>query len=445
MAFTRAYCQNPICTPSRGSFLTGLYPSRIPCNINGNARLNLPDGVKLITRHLADGGYDCGLSGKLHIASAWGGQEERVDDGYRQFWYCHGPTQGMGVSNQYTDWLESIGKYQDVVDDSDWDPVLQRGAKYRENVPAELHETTWCCDRGIEFMNEEHDGPWLMSVNIFDPHPAYDAPRDYAERYDPSSLPPPPFRESDLETQRRIAETHVFQSGGRTPDEREQAQKASYYGMIELIDENVGRMLDELERTGQRENTLVIFTSDHGNLIGDHGLQAKGCRFYEGLARVPLIFSWPGGFRQGIVDDRLIELTDIAPTLAEVGGAAMHRCDGQSLLPILTGDGPGPTREYVRCEFYDTLDMHFGKPDRPPHKPSFATMTRDDRYKLVLYHGRDYEPVHYGELYDMAEDPDEHVNLWDDPGHADVRERIRHVIEKTAPVTEDPAERIGRF
>ena len=101
--------------------------------------------------------------------------------------------------------------------------------------------------------------------------------------------------------------------------------QAAYYAMIELIDDNVGRMLECLERSGQRENTIVIFMSDHGEMLGDHGLLLKGCRFYEGLARVPLIISWPGRFLEGARRSALVELLDIAPTLLEMAACRFRR------------------------------------------------------------------------------------------------------------------------
>ena len=128
-------------TPSRVSFLSGLYPSTAHGNINGNARPSLPERARLITRRFADAGYACGLSGKLHLASAWRGVEERADDGYSRVWYSHAPCQGIDQGNQYTDWLRSIGRYAEVIDDSRFDPAFQSGARYRENVPPELHQT----------------------------------------------------------------------------------------------------------------------------------------------------------------------------------------------------------------------------------------------------------------------------------------------------------------
>jgi arylsulfatase A-like enzyme len=441
VAFSQTYCQNPICSPSRASFLTGLYPSSLPANINGNEKLVLPEGVKLITKRLADAGYDCGLSGKLHLASAWSGEEQRIDDGYRYYAYSHAPIQGMGIGNQYTDWLDSVGRLDEVLDLSQFDPVLQRGAAYRGNVPFELHQTTWCCDRAAEFVAEERTRPWLMSVNIFDPHPAYDAPQAYAGRYDPDALPAPPFRETDIALQQRLDRTHPFTSAARPPGRTEQRKKASYYGMIELIDENIGRLLDVLEQSGQRRNTVVIFTSDHGNLLGEHGLGEKGCRFYEGLVRVPLLISCPDRFRTGHREESLVELTDLAPTIAELAGIDAAPAHGRSLLPILTGsDTGGEARPFVRCEFYNTLDPGFGTGGEP--LPAFhATMYRAGQYKLCVYHGSTF-----GELYDLDNDPEELDNLWADPEAAAVKEKLLlESFAETVKAHVPEVERVGRF
>ena len=400
VAFTHAYCQSPICTPSRASFLTGMYPSRVHGCMNGNDEW--ADAAPLVTKLLADESYDCGLSGKLHLSAAQGRIEKRPDDGYRIFQWSHGVQNDWEEGHAWADWLKSEGH------------DLGNLLKDREAIPPELHQTTWCADRAIDFIEEDHDKPWLFSFNCFDPHPPFDAPNEYRERYDQDALPGPLFRESDLEAQAKLNGID-FQSEARRPEEFDAKRiQASYFGMVELIDENVGRMLDALERTGQRENTMVIFMSDHGEMLGDHGLVQKGCRFYEGLVRVPLIISWPGHIVQGVRSEALVELTDIAPTLLDFAGLPVpDQMQGRSLHPILTGlRSPYLHREFVRCEYYHALVPHKGR----GFEGTYATMIRDKRYKLVVYHGHDI-----GELFDLEHDPGEFENMWENPACADIK------------------------
>lgn len=420
-AFIHAHCQSTICTPSRASFLTGMYPSTIHACINGNE--NWSEASPLITKILADAGYDCGLVGKFHLSSAMAHEPELrpKDDGYRSFRYSHAPHQGIGKGNQYTDWLESIGQdYQKLKN------------KYGY-IPAQWHQTTWCADRAIEFMKEEHTGPWLCSVNIYDPHGPFDPPREYVDRFDIESLPEPLFRESDLTAQKQLAAVN-FQTKAKRPAYPEaKLTIARYWAQIELIDENVGRMINALEETGQLENTLIIFTSDHGEMAGDHGLNKKGCRFYEGLVRVPLIFSWPSRIKKGLRSNALVELIDIVPTILELTGMPVpETMQGRTLLPILEGKAdPGKHRDFVRCVYYKALDG----------PESYATMIRTHEYKLVNYH--DHET---GELFNLTKDPHEFENLWSNPEYAQIRfDLMKRSFDALAFTVDTGPPRVGRY
>ena len=434
VAFTQVYCQSPVCTPSRASFLTGRYPRTTRCRQNGQS---MPADERLLPRILADHGYDCGLSGKLHLASCSGGKvEQRIDDGYRVFHWSHHP-QPDWPENAYTQWLARKGLTWEELYTGLEDRYVKAG------IPAEHHQTTWCAEMAIDFIrgHAHSDQPWLFSVNPFAPHHPFDPPAEYLARYRPENMPLPKHRPGELDRKPRYQQldhhwAHNTPGGmdvaALTPPESQRIT-AAYYAMVEHIDHEVGRMLDALEATGQRENTLVIVMSDHGEMLGDHGLYLKGPHFYDEAVHVPLVISWPGRVASGLRSDAMVELTDLAPTLMECCGLIPEpQMQGRSFHNILTGQAdPHSHREQVFCEYYNAWT----------HSRSYGTMLRTRTEKIVVYHGT--EP---GELYDLSADPDEFHNLWDEPAAQSMKCRLLKDCFDASVFTLDPLpERRGPF
>ena len=424
VSFTKAYCQSPVCTPSRASFLTGMYPSTVHATKNGAAEW--PETAPLITKILKDAGYECGLSGKLHLSTAMANRPEKrpEDDGYQVYHYSHSPYQS-GSANDYIRYYKEKG-----ID-------ILKLKKEHGYVPAEYHQTTWCTDRAIDFIEERREWPWLFSLNIYDPHGPFDPPQKYIDRYNIDELPDPVFVDSDIK-EKGVFNEVMFQSVPKKyTDKENKTRLAKYWAQIDLIDENIGRILKILEETGQFDNTLIIFSSDHGDMTGDHGLVSKGARFYESLVRVPLIFWYPPWFEQNLQSEALVELIDIVPSLLELAGLPVDkRVQGKSLLPILTGKkSPDFHKEFVRCESYDATIL------RGNQTIGFATMYRDARYKIINYHGHEK-----GELFDLSKDPNEFHNLWDDTEYSNIRfELMKKSFDATVLSVDTGPERVGRY
>ncbi|MEM9280617.1 MAG: sulfatase-like hydrolase/transferase [Verrucomicrobiota bacterium] len=403
VSFTHTYCQSPICTPSRSSYMSGLYPSRLHNTRNGND--SFPESVPLVSKLLADAGYDCGLIGKFHLQSSGHRTEPRIkDDGFRYWKFSHAPRDDWPAGeHDYADWVRNQGGDLNAMRESE------------DRVSREFHQTTWATTRAIEFISEERgEQPWMLNVNVYDPHPPFIPPREYREKYEPEGMPGPHFEPSDIAAQEALSEAD-FQTKSRSPeDSNAKSEQAKYYAMISLIDDEFGRLVKFLEESGELDQTVIIFTSDHGETLGDHGLFFKGCRFYEGLTRVPLIFCAPDRFQTNVVSDQLVELLDLSATLLDLAGISIPDShQGHSLLPWLEGHSPltRPIREFVRSEYFDALAPQF-----TGGNGTFATMYRDQRFKLVVYHSIDR-----GELFDLESDPWEHQNLWDDPSFHDIK------------------------
>ena len=419
--FEHCYAPSPVCSPTRASMLTGEYPSSHGLWANGVA---LPESRSLVSRELAEAGYRCGLIGKFHLSSAFQGRtEDRLQDGFETYEWAHDPFHGS-AENAYHRWLrehhpelweEAMG---DVVT-PDLDNFTHANTKFDE-MPTHASYSTWVTERASAFLEDPDDRPFFLLANYFAPHHPFAAPPEYLQQYPPGSVPPPvggvaelaekPARQADASEASYLGHGPSFQDF--SPEQIDEIRR-TYYAMITQVDDGVGQVLQALRRRGLERDTLVVFVSDHGEMLGDHALLLKGPMMYDPAVRVPLIVSWPGHLPTGRRVRDFVGVHDIARTIRAAAGLEPYQRDqGLDLAAVTRGKQDG--RRYAWAEYRDS-----GYPYDPP---AMTSMYRREDAKVVVWHGDpDTGREQTGELYDLAADPDELVNLWDDPDHARLR------------------------
>ncbi len=445
--FTRAYCNNPVCSPSRSTIITGMYPAWHGCWTIG---VKLPEDVPTLGQQFQKHGYHTSLIGKAHfqpLRSEPGSESIECQPTLRNldFWRnFHGPWYGFEhietcrnhgdeshVGGHYAIWLEEHGlkNWADFFVKVDAVSGVGAGPSRHGawNLPEELHYTTWTAERTIADMERSVRAgkPFFTWASFHDPHPPYLVPQPWACMYAPAAMRPGQYQPGEFEhmpphfamTRDPQADWSVYQeTGGHGVHgfhshlhrrEDLQADMAIYYGMISLMDQQIGRILEALARLGIAENTLVVFTSDHGHFLGQHGLIAKGAFHYEDLLRVPFIARFPGRIPAGGEISALQGLVDLAPTfLSACNCAVPGAMQGVNQWPVWSGQTKD-ARSDVVVEFR-----------HQPTKVHLRTLITK-RYKLTVY--RDHP---YGELFDLADDPGERCNRWHDPAWAGIKAQM---------------------
>jgi arylsulfatase len=429
--FEHCYVQAPVCGPSRASLMTGRYLHAHGLWANG---VDIDPDEELFTRVLQRAGYDCGLVGKFHLGAAQHGRvEPRTDDGFRTFRWAHDPyVESSG--NHYHAWLRA--NHPGVLEAA---LAADRPHDAIDRLPVHQHYSHWVAQESIDFLTSARDAekPFLLVANFFDPHHGFGAPAEFRDTYDAAALPPPVTSPDDLATKPDVyTEASIRSYAGAAPGFRDftaeevQEFKAQYYAMVSLVDAEVGRILAVLDETGLAENTVVVFTSDHGELLGDHQMLLKGPMMFDCSVRVPLLVRWPGVVPAGTVRTELVEWIDLAPTLLEAAGVdGLPRAQGSSLLALARGE-TSARKDWVLSEYRNSGH---------PYDPAVhTTMLRTARWKVVVHHGApSTDRERDGELYDVVADPDELVNLWRSGEHADVRRRMEGFLLDALVATED--------
>ncbi|MCB1439268.1 MAG: sulfatase-like hydrolase/transferase [Nitratireductor sp.] len=433
--FDNFHVAMPSCMPNRASIMTGRYPSVNGVRFNG---IPLPQGSVTFPELFRQGGYRTALMGKGHLQpildpyNELGKCEERwwrseLTDrgaelsppyyGYDEVSIVTG--HGDHCGGHYEKWLEAQlpGYKQYLGAENQLPHNYSCPQAVRTRLPEELYSTSYIADRAIDFLERHaasaNNEPFLLVVSFPDPHHPFNPPGRYWDMYDPDDVTlPENFDAPDddvphLAAARRARRAHRDNRGGYGAvalDEREAREASALtYGMITMIDDAIGQVRTRLSELGYEDRAIQIFTSDHGDLLGDHGLMLKGPLHYGSLVRVPFILSDPARSDHGTLNDALFSSLDIGTSLlSRVGLADLPGSQGISIFDVL--DNRRERRENLMIEDeYQSPVLEF---DTPP----VVRTLRTQKWRMTLFDNCDW-----GELYDLERDPHECRNLWDEP------------------------------
>ncbi len=402
--FTNHYTQTAHCCPARASFMTGHYPSQhgVWNNILTNTRLSegLNDGIRCFSEDLSEAGWDLAYTGKWHVS----GLEDPADRGWRELATVTGRASDSNDSA-----LERIIR---AVEDEDPDRPREDGQILRPGW-GNRHIYASRPDggpKGYENLRDytvtreaidelprlaEGDAPWMLYCGLIGPHDPFTIPEKFATMYDPDEIELPASFRDTLEDKPRVYQRMRHQYWGQMSEREVRESIAHYWGYCTMLDAMFGEVLDALEATGELDNTMVVFTSDHGDYCGDHGLYCKGVPAFDGAYKIPLAVRWPGGAQAGATCDEFTTHADMANTFREIAGCPEpdSNMPGRSIVPLLAGDTPGDWRDEMHLQF-NGVEVYYTQ------RTVFT-----DEWKYV------YNAFDFDELYDRREDPHEMHNL----------------------------------
>lgn len=412
--FSETFCPSPHCCPARATFHSGLYPTRsgVWNNVCNDQRLStgLKPGIKLWSEDLKEQDYRLVWMGKWHVSI----EESPADRGWEELSAC-----GTGKDHHGRRWeqYEQLAAEPDDMERGEGEILRPGYGKYRlyGTSPRDAHTLDeQSTAQAVEALGKLSDGdqPWCMFVGLIGPHDPYVAPRPHLDLYDIDDVPLPPSFCDEMADKPRIVQRLRRQIWGQlTPREVREAVR-HFWAYCSYLDELFGRILTALEATGQADDTLVIFTSDHGDYCGDHGLFAKGIPAYRGAYNVPLVMRWPNGIKNpGRRVDAFVSLADFAPTLIELaGGEAGREFSGASLTPFLADERPDDWRDEIHGQC-NGVELFYTQ-----------RWVQTKQFKYV-FNGFDDD-----ELYDLRGDPHELRNVSENPAYAQIkRDMVRRM------------------
>ncbi len=416
VAFSETFCPSPHCCPARATFFSGLYPSRhgVWNNVCNHQRLSrgLVPGTRLFSDDLAAAGYRCVFAGKWHVSI----DERPADHGWEERMVSAAAEAYHG--RRWEEYREMAAGTADLAPRRGEGEILRPGwgtyRLYGTRPRAQMGHDNRVLEKSLEALSEllESDQPWCLYAGAIGPHDPYFVPPEYLEMYSLEDVPLPPSFADEMSGKPRVVQRLRRQVFGQLSEREVREGIRHFWAYCTFLDDLFGRMLDLLDRSAQKQNTVVLYTSDHGDYCGDHGLFAKGIPCYRGAYHVPAVMRWPAGIAApGRSIDALVSLADFAPTFLDLAGIQPNRrFTGASLRPFLEGSEPGDWRDAVFTQC-NGVELYYTQR---------SVSTRDWKY---VFNGFDDD-----ELYDLRHDPHELQNRIHDPACAPIiRELCRRL------------------